>query len=181
VRAVDAWLGVDVALASGESPDDGDEIVAESCGCNCGRRRYENSIGRPHRNEDRPLGQRFILTCIESTVTGQSHTRVSWRWCLVAPGAAPLGSVVRPNASGAIRPGIAAEGVYTPWSALINATDAQLADMKLLAEQNRDPALASHFRKLLRTVEMEVGSAKRSNLGHSTRVADLISRLDTRR
>jgi hypothetical protein len=43
---------------------------------------------------------------------------------------------------------------------LINATDAQLARMKLLAEQNRNPALTSNFRKLLQTVEMELAARR---------------------
>ena len=43
---------------------------------------------------------------------------------------------------------------------LANATDAQLLEMKDLAEKNRDPALTPHFRKLLETVAAELEARK---------------------
>lgn len=46
---------------------------------------------------------------------------------------------------------------------LANATDEQLAKMKQMAADNTNPALASHFAKLLKTVEAELDARRRGN------------------
>ena len=39
---------------------------------------------------------------------------------------------------------------------MINATKEQLEEMKRMAHENTNPAISSHFRKLLETVESEI-------------------------